>query len=384
MLPAEPIVSIIMPVYNGEQYLADAVQSVIAQTTADWELIIIDDGSTDTTPLQIQAYTDKRIRSIQQANAGRSTARNRGLSLVKGQFILFLDADDILLPNCLESHLAFLAEHPNCDGSISDCELIDATGTFIVLQSKLRQRYVPDYANISREGGIILEPLIISAPLIGAPHNVMINSKAIQRTRAHFDCEMFMGEDWDFWIQVAEKAHFGFVDKVLCRYRWHQQNTIASHTLRARRDSLLRNRYRVLSAPYFDSLQQGTRWIFFHHMLLTLLCDNPIKQQEILSCAQFKQLPSKSQAQLLRLVAMETKVENLNLPFVGWCLEQAVHLWPFPSLEYWTKMLWHVSPKLLQRLWQLKQHLSQTTRRKESDPDIVKFMASVEPSNKLA
>lgn len=99
-----PRVSVIIPTYNCDRYLAEAIESVLAQSYQDYELLVIDDGSTDTTPSILAAYGD-RLRSITQENQGVAVARNHGLKLAQGEFIAFLDADDVLLPHKLADQI---------------------------------------------------------------------------------------------------------------------------------------------------------------------------------------------------------------------------------------------------------------------------------------
>lgn len=98
-----PLFSIIIPVYNGEKYIETCLNSIISQTLKDWELILIDDGSTDKTPELLSNYVTKNIHLISKPNEGVSIARNKGLDIAKGEYILFIDADDILYPNALST-----------------------------------------------------------------------------------------------------------------------------------------------------------------------------------------------------------------------------------------------------------------------------------------
>lgn len=100
---SSPKVSVILPAYNSEKFLADAVQSVLNQSFQEWELIVIDDGSEDTTAEVAQSFRDTRIRFLQQRNSGVSSARNSGLDAAKGEYVTFLDADDVLPEFALEN-----------------------------------------------------------------------------------------------------------------------------------------------------------------------------------------------------------------------------------------------------------------------------------------
>ena len=106
------LVSVITPCYNGARYIGETIESVLSQTYTDWEMIIINDGSTDNSYAIIKEYEkrDRRIRSIQQENAGSAAARNNGIRNANGQYIALLDADDIWLPMFLEKQIAFMQE----------------------------------------------------------------------------------------------------------------------------------------------------------------------------------------------------------------------------------------------------------------------------------
>ena len=111
-----PLVSVIMPVYNGERYLAEAIDSILAQTFADFELLIVDDGSTDGSAEIIHSFEarDCRIRFLQlERNTGQASAQNAGLAVATGSFINFTDCDDISLPQRLEKQMTFLGSHPH-------------------------------------------------------------------------------------------------------------------------------------------------------------------------------------------------------------------------------------------------------------------------------
>lgn len=110
------MVSIIMPAYNAAPYISESIQSVLAQTYQNWELIIVDDGSKDETFAIAQSYAQKdgRIKAIQQPNAGASAARNRAFELSKGDFVKYFDADDLLNPEALEAQVNLALKNPGC------------------------------------------------------------------------------------------------------------------------------------------------------------------------------------------------------------------------------------------------------------------------------
>jgi len=116
---ARPRVAIIMTAYNHGAFIAEAIESVLAQTYENWELLLVDDGSTDGSAAIVESFSDRRLRLIKQENAGPGAARNRGLREARGEFVAFLDADDEWLPNYLSDSVRFLAEHARAAAVIS-------------------------------------------------------------------------------------------------------------------------------------------------------------------------------------------------------------------------------------------------------------------------
>ena len=119
---ANPLVSIIVPIWNGEAWVEDAIKSVLAQTYEQWELLLIDNGSTDESARIISSFKDERIRTFSQPHAGVSKARNLGLDNVKGEFVCFLDCDDQLPPSSLQSRVAVFESSPTTafvDGNVA-------------------------------------------------------------------------------------------------------------------------------------------------------------------------------------------------------------------------------------------------------------------------
>ena len=109
----QPPVSVIIPTYNRAYILGDAIKGIVDQTYKNWELLIIDDGSTDTTQKLVATFTDPRIKYYKKKNAGPCAARNYGIAHAKGHWITYCDSDDVLFPNCLETIVNQLREHPD-------------------------------------------------------------------------------------------------------------------------------------------------------------------------------------------------------------------------------------------------------------------------------
>jgi glycosyltransferase involved in cell wall biosynthesis len=204
-------VSIVIPVHNYGRFLGDALDSVLAQTIADWECIVVDDGSTDDSASVASSYVnrDSRFTLIRQQQRGVSAARNAGLGRASGAFIQFLDADDRLHPTKLERHVAFLSAHPETD-------IVYGEVTFFRTEA-------PDVAMHSL-GGRLSRSLM--ARVHGADealrklehYNIMpINAALVRRTLfdrvGTFDETSRGCEDWDLWLRAAiAGAGFDFED----------------------------------------------------------------------------------------------------------------------------------------------------------------------------
>ncbi len=198
-------ISVILPVYNGEQFIADAIGSVLAQTFQDWELIIINDGSTDSSGELAEYYAnnDSRIRVFNQTNQGLSAARNSGLLLCIGEIIGFLDADDQYLPDC------FRIISNQFEKTAANLLI---TGYFYFKEnSKLHTHY---FSN-----SIIPYSSFLKANL--APPVSHFIRKLTVNQLGSFDSELNSCEDWDFWIRAGKlgtKIHS--ISEVLVGYRY--------------------------------------------------------------------------------------------------------------------------------------------------------------------
>jgi len=320
-----PEVSVIMPVYNGEKYVEAAVRSLLAQTWQAWELLVVDDGSTDATPRILEKFQDARVRLARQENRGEAAARNAGLDMARGQRVAFLDADDLYLPTALEAHSSFLASHPEWDAAFSDGYVCDESGHVL---SRLTEHRPGIYT------GDILEPLVLTAGVITVPVCTMVRREVIERHGIRFDPSLVIGPDWDFWIRLARVAMFGYLDQVTCMYRIHQTNITLTSGWNRRREDLIRNRRKVLSAEWFPGLSLPTRRRFFWNLLIDLLAGDPAGQAAILEGEAFRGLPPADQAAGWRHVALDRLEHEPAVDGARACLDSALQVHP-SDLKSW-------------------------------------------------
>jgi glycosyltransferase involved in cell wall biosynthesis len=308
-----------MPVYNGARFLKKTLDSLLAQTCDDWELIVVDDGSTDATPDLLVEYDDRRFVKIRKDNGGEAQTRNVGLRHATGEFIAFLDADDLYLPTALADMSAFLAAHPEFDALFSDGYLCDENERIL---SRLTEHRSGLYT------GNILEPLVLTADVITVPVCTLTRRTVIQQHQVEFDEQLVIGPDWDFWIRLARYARFGYLDKPTCMYRVHLTNITRTSGAQKRQKDLVYGRLKVLNAEWFPELSLPTRQKFFYTLLIDLLANQVAQQQAIFEHPNFQVLPVPDRASLLRQVGTDNLLKQIAPEFAVQCLHRAVELNP--------------------------------------------------------
>ena len=314
-----PKVSVIMPVYNGVRFVAKAIESLLAQDFRDWELIVVNDGSTDGTADVLAGFTDDRIHVFHQANGGEAVARNRGLDAVSAEYVAFLDADDLYLPNALGDMSAYLDAHPEAHALFSDGYFCDENDRPLGRLSEVRPGPFT---------GNILEPLVLDPAVIAGIICTMTRRATISDSGVRFDPALVIGPDWDFWIHLARYAQFGYLDHLTCMYRVHQTNITLTSGAKRRKADLVRGRLKVMTSDWFEALSIGTRRKFFYNLLVALLGNDPGQQQTIMEAPAFQTLPVDLRADLLRLVASNHLTKRRENKFAIDCLRQSLQLQP--------------------------------------------------------
>lgn len=222
----ENMVSVIIPTYNSKDYICDAIDSVLMQTYKNLEIIIVDDGSTDSTKLQLKKYGGK-IKYFFQQNKGPSSARNVGIKKSIGEYIVFLDSDDIWDKSFLEKMISFFEADRNLDFAFSDCYNFGKNG--IISKSFLEKiGFFNDFSILAnKEMGFrldknILEYFIFKKFLV--PSTVIIKKKCLEEVE-YFDEELRYGEIWNIFFKLLYRFNAGFYNSSLVGYRIHDKNT---------------------------------------------------------------------------------------------------------------------------------------------------------------
>jgi Glycosyl transferase family 2 len=218
MRMSSPKISVVMSVYNGEAYLAEAVESILAQTLKDFEFLIIDDGSTDRTAEILRGYAarDPRVRVFSQENRGRAESLNRGISLAAAPLIARMDADDAALPQRLERQLEFLSANPDVGLLGTGMELMSPEGRTL-------DRYIPPAQDDE-----------LSAEMLrGNPfrHPTILMRKEIAVAVGGYRKALLDADDYDLWLRMAERTKMANLGQPLLRYRLHaNQATMTNMT----------------------------------------------------------------------------------------------------------------------------------------------------------
>lgn len=211
-----PRFSIVMPAYNTERFIGEAIDSVIAQTEPDWELIVVDDGSTDATAAVVAGIEDGRIRMMKQPNAGVSAARNTGMESAGGRFVLFLDSDDRMRPDALRRLGAAQDASPDICVAYGDWVFVDEGGRVIGAETK--PRFMP------RPSGMILEPMLRNGFLLQVG-TACIRADCLRRVGDWAPYRL--GEDWEYMCRLAAHGDFQYVGEgPVLEYRLHGKSTV--------------------------------------------------------------------------------------------------------------------------------------------------------------
>ncbi|MBT1070840.1 glycosyltransferase family 2 protein [Pelotalea chapellei] len=214
-----PRVSVITPTFNCASFIERALQSVVDQTYSDLEIIVVDDGSTDETAALLERWKGK-VTYLSQSNAGPSAARNLGISRSNGEFIAYLDADDMWCPGKLEQQVAFLDLHPECGLVHSDLYIIDEQDNPIQ----------PNWYQLRQNAAVsghclkaLLKGCAIQVPTV-------LERRSCHDRSGGFDTRFHQSEDYLHWIRAALNGYaVGYIPEPLAMYRWRSGSLSKNH-----------------------------------------------------------------------------------------------------------------------------------------------------------
>jgi glycosyltransferase involved in cell wall biosynthesis len=208
MNSASPLVSVVIPGFNHGRFIGEAINSVMAQSHARWELLVVDDGSRDETASVVRKFPQARY--IHQANQGLPAARNTGLRFCHGEFVVFLDADDRLLPNALAAGVACFAQNP-------ECALVSGRHSRVMMNGTLlSHRESPQ-----PEAGHYVA--LLKGNYIGM-HATVMYRRAILESAGGFDVQLPACEDYDVYLRIARVCPVATHAELTAEYRIHDDN----------------------------------------------------------------------------------------------------------------------------------------------------------------
>jgi glycosyltransferase involved in cell wall biosynthesis len=215
-----PLVSVILPTYNRDQFLEETIDSVLGQSYSNFELLIIDDGSEDKTKDVISRYSDPRILVFYLSHRGRSAARNFALERCKGDFITFIDSDDLYNLNKIETQVNFFRDHRELEVAYTSAECFWEDEKFQVIHS---------YQAVDSRN--IYELIAAYVPVTICLPTVMFKRNVFERI-GFFDESLDRFEDTDYWRRIAKDYSIGAITEPTCLIRTHMENSLRNQDVK--------------------------------------------------------------------------------------------------------------------------------------------------------
>jgi glycosyltransferase involved in cell wall biosynthesis len=202
--PARPVVTVVIPTFNRAAIVGRAIRSVLGQTCQDWELIVVDDGSTDGTEPVVTAFSDNRIKYVRHdRKLGGGAARNTGIRCAQGEYVAFLDSDDEWLPEKIQKELeVFQSSDPAVGLVYTGKMMLDETGRVLEIRMPTKSGWVYE--------------ALLDGNFIGSCSRVAVKKQAVERV-AGFDETLVAHQDWDLWLRVARVSSVAFVPNCLVK-----------------------------------------------------------------------------------------------------------------------------------------------------------------------
>jgi glycosyltransferase involved in cell wall biosynthesis len=248
-----PLVSIITPTFNRAQFLGECIESVLGQTYTNIEHLLVDDGSTDNTTEVVRRYPDNRIQYTRQENRGQATARNVGLRMAKGQFICFLDSDNVWKLHKIERQLQLMQQLAHVDILYGAQEVIDENSQIVPPPDGLRP--------MTRHSGRIMKHLLLE-------NCVSFNTAMVRRQcfdqSGGFDENVRAGDDYDLWLRLSAKYEFLYIPEVFGQYRVMQNQISSDKERRFNSNKAMLERFIKANPELVDERMERFVWSRFH------------------------------------------------------------------------------------------------------------------------
>ncbi|MGV6817929.1 MAG: FkbM family methyltransferase [Thiotrichales bacterium] len=205
-----PLISILIPVFNREKYIASSINSVLAQDFAQYEIVVVDDGSTDNTLDIVKQIRDSRVRIYENGRNGAPQARNRCIQDAKAPYIVWLDSDDELMPGTLQRYADLIKSSDKVDVLYGDLDIFNDSG-----QIKLHR-----YEDYAQETSLL--PRLVYGNCVPNPGTLV--RKGLYKEFGGYDENLRRTHDFDFWCRIGSRAIFKHSGVVTCKWRWHDSN----------------------------------------------------------------------------------------------------------------------------------------------------------------
>lgn len=282
--PMSQLVSVILPSYNHGQYIGEAIDSVLQQSHSNFELIIVDDGSTDNSLEVIQRYSDERISLIEQSNSGAHNAINRGLSIANGEYLTILNSDDRYYPDRFEKMLQQL-RHAKVDFCFSNVDMIDADS------AQYRGWRFDHYHELCEKCRDVSGDVFLVANPAYTTSNFFFSRKAYEQVGEFYNLRYT--HDWNWALRYSAEHQFIWLDEILMDYRVHESNTLLesavwnhlfedSYNFSCYLHTISKNHSTIddVNSTYFDLLVRNESYIavavaaFLEYLELGLVADD--------------------------------------------------------------------------------------------------------------
>lgn len=254
-----PHFSVVIPTHNRAGFLSRALQSVLDQSWADFEIIVVDDGSTDDTAAMVRKCADRRVRLVQQPQGERAAARNKGIRLAQGEYIAFLDDDDLWAPTKLANSLRAF-DTIKVGVVYTGWRYMDAS-----------EGLLPQAPHVPEKRGQVARDLLFDCwfPTSAA----VVRRSSIERA-GEFDDTLVPVEDWDLWIRIAGQGdEFNFASEPLLSYRLHEQNsTKALDRLEKSSHQMLDKAFSRVGSPHEDARDEAYARLYLNSSVRYLGC----------------------------------------------------------------------------------------------------------------
>lgn len=228
-----PKVTVLMPVYNGETYIGEAIDSILGQSFTDFELLIVNDGSTDSSREIVMSYPDPRVRVVDNGrNYGQGITRNRGVDLARGEYIALMDCDDVSLVYRLEKQVSFMDTHPE----------VGVCGSFMIMRWSGGGVSLQCYAAAHDE---IKCKMFLNSEI--ANPTSMIRRSVLLKNALHYREDYVVAQDYDLWARMLNITRFANLQLPLVIYRAHESSMSAMH-FALQRQNAARVRRNMLNA----------------------------------------------------------------------------------------------------------------------------------------